>query len=119
MIPAEPSPHPLGRRLDSFNWRQAARLLAIPENNFYTRDIYAEKVRDVGFEGVNVPSIRNDVFPGWHRALAQDPALLRRLPLAGRVPYRFLRRFDADTVYGGFDYVLASARKPPAALRQA
>jgi hypothetical protein len=52
------------------------------------------------------------VFPGWHRSLAQDPALLRRLHLLGRLPYRLLLSFDADAVYGAFDYVLACARKP-------
>jgi hypothetical protein len=28
------------------------------------------------------------------------------------VPYRLLLRFDANTVYSAFDYLLASARKP-------
>jgi hypothetical protein len=44
--------------------------------------------------------------------MGHDPDLLRRFHLAGRVPYRFLLRFDANTVYSAFDYVLAEARKP-------
>ena len=58
-----------------------------------------------------VTSIRDHVFPGWHRALAKDPGLLRRLHFVGRLPYRLLLGFNAYTVYSAFDYVLASARK--------
>ena len=66
-----------------------------------------------GLKTAHVTSIRDDVFPGWHAALANDAALLRRLPLAGRIAVpRCLRRFDANTIYGAFDYVLATARKP-------
>jgi hypothetical protein len=67
---------------------------------------------DPGFGTVDVTPIGEHVFPGWHRALAHDRALFARLPLAGRLPYRLLLNFDARTVYGAFDYVLASARKP-------
>ena len=68
--------------------------------------------RRPGSTDLRVTSIRDLVFPGWHRALADDPALLRRFHLAGRLPYRLLLRLDANTVYSAFDYVLAAARKP-------
>ncbi|WP_428485535.1 class I SAM-dependent methyltransferase [Rhodopila sp.] len=103
------------RRLQDFNWTRFARTFRIPAANADRRDSYAAKLQAAGFVDMHVTSIRDDVFAGWHRALAQDPALLGRLPLAGRLPYRFLLRFDPNTVYGAFDYVLAAGRKP---LRQ-
>jgi SAM-dependent methyltransferase len=111
LIRAEPAADPLSRRLQAFNWRQASRVLAIPTANADRIDSYAAKLRAAGFAAVDVRSIRDDVFPGWHRALTEDPDLLRRLPLPGRLPYRVLQHFDAQTVYGAFDYVLATARK--------
>ncbi len=43
------------------------RALAIPDVNFYDRDEYADKLRQKGFENVEVESIRNYVFPGMDR----------------------------------------------------
>nr|WP_294523899.1 class I SAM-dependent methyltransferase [uncultured Rhodopila sp.] len=112
VIRAAPERNPLRRPLQGFNWARFADVFSIPPANADRRDDYAAKLWAAGFGDVDVTSIRDQVFPGWHAALRQDPALLRRLPLAGRVPYRLLMRFDWDTVYGAFDYVLASARKP-------
>jgi hypothetical protein len=102
----------LRRPLQGFNWARFAEVFAIPAANADRRDDYAAKLWAAGFGDVDVGSIRDQVFPGWHAALRQDRDLLRRLPLAGRAPYQLLMRFDWDTVYGGFDYVLAAARKP-------
>jgi SAM-dependent methyltransferase len=100
------------RGLQDFVWETFARKFAVPPENADFRDGYAAKLRAAGFCHVRVESIRADVFPGWHDALVNDRALRRRLPLAARLPYRLLGRFDADAVYGAFDYVLASAAKP-------
>jgi len=100
------------RMVQDFNWRAFAQKFAVPTANADQRDVYEGKVHAAGFADVHVVSIREDVFPGWHRAMGHDPDLLRRFHLAGRVPYRFLLRFDANTVYSAFDYVLAEARKP-------
>jgi len=100
------------RAVQDFNWNAFAQKFAVPPANADRRDSYAKKLRTAGFADLSVTSIREDVFPGWHGALATDPALLRRFHLAGRVPYRLLLRFDANTVYSAFDYLLASARKP-------
>ncbi len=116
VIWAAPERNPLRRPLQGFNWARFADVFAIPEANADRRDDYAAKLWAAGFGDVDVRSIREDVFPGWHAALRHDAALLRRLPIAARVPYRFLMRFDWDTVYGAFDYVLASARKPDAGI---
>jgi SAM-dependent methyltransferase len=111
VIRTEPLPGPRGALLDII-WGQFARVLSIPPDNADRLAGYRQKLSDAGFDPRQVASIRDDVFPGWHRALREDPALRRRLPLPARLLYGFLRRFDADTLYGAFDYVLASARKP-------
>ncbi len=107
-----PGEDPLHRRLQDFTWSKFAQKLAVPEANADDRDGYAAKLQASGFYKVRVTSIREHVFPGWHRAVGDDPQLMRRLPLPGRLPYRFLRKLDADTVYGAFDYVLAAGIKP-------
>jgi ubiquinone/menaquinone biosynthesis C-methylase UbiE len=101
----------LCRRLQDFNWARFAQVLSIPQANADRRDAYTESLRATGFTDVEVTPITEHVFPGWHRALQQDPALLRRLPLAGRLPYRLLQAFDWRAIYGAFEYVLAVARK--------
>jgi ubiquinone/menaquinone biosynthesis C-methylase UbiE len=93
-------------------WSIAAKKFAVPSANGYDRIIYADKLRAAGFDEIEVTSIRNEVFFGWHRALAQDPALLRRFHVVGRASTNVLIRLDPNAVYDGFDYVIASATKP-------
>jgi len=112
IIRAAPAPAGLRGRLQDFTWSQFAQKFAVPPANADRREAYAAKFAAAGFEAVEVRPIGDQVFPGWHRALAEDPALFRRLPLAGRLPYRALLRLDASTVYAALDYVLAAARKP-------
>jgi SAM-dependent methyltransferase len=107
-----PAGDPLRRGWQRTVWDGFASKFAIPAANAIRRDAYMDQLQAAGFVDGQVTSIRDDVLPGWHAALANDPALLGRLPLAGRLPYRLLRRFDAETVYGAFDYVLAVAHKP-------
>jgi ubiquinone/menaquinone biosynthesis C-methylase UbiE len=113
VIRAEPGTGPLRRRLGDFTWDGFAKVFSVPEANACDRDAYQGRLRAAGFDPVTVNSISEQVFPSWHAALATDPALFGRLPLAGRLPYRLLRLLDARTVYAAFDYVLATARKPP------
>jgi SAM-dependent methyltransferase len=112
VIRAAPEPAPLRRRMQDFTWSQFAQKFAVPAANADQRAPYAAKLCAAGFAAVDVTPIGEHVFPGWHRALAEDPALFARLPMAGRLPYRLLLNLDARTVYGAFDYVLATARKP-------
>jgi SAM-dependent methyltransferase len=107
-----PDARPGRRRLQDVTWAAFARKFDVPLANADRRDAYAGKLHAAGFADVRVVSIRAQVFPGWHRAMAEDPALLRRLHATGRLPYRLLLRLDADTVYSAFDYVLAAVRKP-------
>jgi len=112
VIRSAPATGGFHRRVQDFVWTQFAQKFAVPAANADQRAPYAAKLRAAGFDAVQVTPIGEHVFPGWHRALAEDRALFARLPLAGRLPYRLLLKFDARTVYGAFDYVLATARKP-------
>ena len=112
VIRAAPEADGWRRRVQDFTWSQFAQKFAVPPANADQRAPYAVKLRAAGFGTVDVTPIGEHVFRGWHRALGEDGALFARLPLAGRLPYRLLRNFDARTVYGAFDYVLATARKP-------
>ena len=114
VIRAAPARRIAARAAQQLQWAAFAQKFSIPPANADRIDAYAGKLRDAGFAPVEVRSIREQVFPGWHRALAEDPALLRRFHAVGRVGLRPLLRLDADTVYGAFDYVLALARKPAA-----
>lgn len=107
-----PEPDGICRRVQDFTWTQFARKFAVPAANADQRAPYAAKLHAAGFDLVQVTPIGEHVFPGWHRALAEDRALFARFLLAGHLPYRFLLNFDARPVYGVFDYVLATARKP-------
>ncbi|MBC7431445.1 MAG: methyltransferase domain-containing protein [Rubritepida sp.] len=112
IIRAAPEPDGFRRRVQDVTWRLFAEKFAVPAANADQRAPYAAKLRAAGFDRVEVRPIGSQVFPGWHQALRADPALFARLPLAGRLPYRFLLNFDARTVYAALDYVLATARKP-------
>ena len=112
VIRAAPEREALRRRVQDFTWSQFAQKFAVPAANADQRAPYAAKLSAAGFKTVNVTPIGEHVFPGWHRALAKDPALFARLPIAGQLPYRLLLHFDARTVYSAFDYVLATACKP-------
>ncbi|MES2710983.1 MAG: methyltransferase domain-containing protein [Pseudomonadota bacterium] len=112
LIRAEPARSPGGRRWQACTWPVFARIFSVPEANADRQDGYADKLAAAGFRGVDLRSIGEDVFPGWHRALREDRALFRRLPLPGQLAYAALLPVDPDRVYSALDYVLASARKP-------
>lgn len=108
---AEGSRHPLA-------WRLVAAKFAIPAENAYPSTVYASKLSRWGFDAVQVESIREAVYAPLHHYLRSHPASLRRLHPLARLAARFALRFDADAVYRGLDYVLASAVKPvPTAQR--
>ncbi len=112
LIRAAPAGTPGGRRWQACTWRAFARIFSVPDANADEREGYAGKLAAAGFTDVAVRPIGDDVFPGWHKALRQDRALFRRLPLPGQLAYAALLPVDPATVYSALDYVLASARKP-------
>ena len=112
VIRAAPEADGWRQRVQDFTWSQFAQKFAVPPANADQRAPYTAKLRAAGFDTVDVTPIGEYVVPGWHRALGEDRALFARLPLAGRLPYQVLLNFDARTVYGAVDYVLATARKP-------
>lgn len=112
IIRAAPDADAMRRRWQDVSWRGFASKFDIPEANADTRDTYLGKLHAAGFAEARATPIGHEVFPGWHRALAQDPALFARLPASGRLPYRLLRRLPAEWVYAALDYVLAVAQKP-------
>jgi len=107
-IPTGPDPDPWRHPLRALLSGAARAALAVPLANIYPRDVYAAKLAAAGFEAVRVESIRDQVFPGWHRAMIEDSGLRRRLGLGGRL----MSRIPEAKLYESFDYVLAVARRP-------
>ena len=105
-IPVGSEPDPWRDPLRALLSSAARAALAVPHANVYPRAVYAAKLAAAGFEAVQVDSIREQVFPGWRRALSEDPGLRRRLGPLGWL----LRRIPA-AAYDSFDYVLAVARR--------
>jgi SAM-dependent methyltransferase len=101
-----------GRLKQRLSWGLVAGKFAVPSENAYTRPTYHAKLAMVGFTSIRVDSIRDQVYAPLHQFLAQHLPILRRLHPLVRLPARFTLLFDAASVYGGLDYVLATAVKP-------
>nr|WP_093192280.1 methyltransferase domain-containing protein [Thiocapsa sp. KS1] len=117
LVTADIIPMPLSgdwrtRLKQRWSWGLVASKFAIPAENVYTRESYAEKLRARGFEDVEVASIRDRVYTPLHDYLSRHPETLDRLHPATRLPARLALGMSAGTVYGGLDYVLAAASKP-------
>jgi SAM-dependent methyltransferase len=112
ILPMPPAPGRWGRLKQRWSWGLVARRFPIPPANRYTREQYAARLADCGFEGVAVESIRDQVYAPLHRYLALDPAPVGRLHPVARPLARLALRLDPASVYSGLDYVLAVARKP-------
>ncbi len=107
-IPTGPDVNPWRHPLRALLNDAARAALAVPRANVYPRDVYAAKLAAAGFEAVRVDSIRDQVLPGWSRALVDDPGLRRRLGPVGWL----LRHIPKAQLNEGFDYVLAVGRLP-------
>jgi len=106
-IPIGPVPDPWRRPLRALLFGIARAALSVPRANVYPRDVYAAKLAAAGFDSVKVESIRDQVFPGWRRALVEDPGLRRRLGPVGWL----LRSIPKTQLNEQFDYVLAVAHR--------
>lgn len=100
--------------LQRWTWGFVARKFAIPRANAYPLATYRSKLASSGFERVEVVSIRDQVYPPLHGYLRDHPQILSRLhPLLG-LTARLSLKVDANALFAGLDYVLATAVKPPA-----
>ncbi len=85
----------------------------IPKANAYDRKAYAERLRAAGFGGVEVRSIRDQVFPSfvqYARRRLDEPEISRRFHFAVRT---FWKASVQDlSAWDGQDYVIATAEKP-------
>jgi microcystin synthetase protein McyJ len=97
----------------TFFTKLVLRRWASPVENFYDRDVYAEKLRSIGFVNVSVRSICRDVFPGTLRysTLRRSgvPLLEARVSLT---PDDVTKGLEEWNKLGLTDYVLATAEKP-------
>ena len=99
------------RLLYRFAWFSFCTNYFVSKENMDTQETYAQKLTASGFCNVQLASIWDDVYPPFHRWLAQPGTLKRFHPLA-RFAYHGTLRFDPKVVYGAFDYVIVSADKP-------
>ncbi|MEY6431096.1 class I SAM-dependent methyltransferase [Thioalkalicoccus limnaeus] len=101
------------RRIEHWwSWRQTAGKFRVPVDNFYTRDQYPARLAAAGFGESRVVSIRDQVYRPLHEYLAGHREGLSRLHPALRLAIGIALRIDADRIYRGLDYVLATAEKP-------
>lgn len=112
ILPMPPATRRTERLKQRASWALMASKFPVPRENRYSRDDYAVRLGASGFTGVEVESIRHEVFGPLHRYLTRDPAPVARLHPLARLPARLALSLDADTVYRGLDYVLAVAHKP-------
>jgi len=102
-----------GARLKQrLSWAMVAGKFPIPKENIYTREGYAARLAACGFGGVQVDSIRDQVYGPLHRSLYRDRAPVERLHPLLRLTANLTLLMDAATIYQGLDYVLAVAHKP-------
>ena len=114
----QPTQTGLVRRIKHrISWGLVAGKFAIPHENAYTRPTYHSKLALAGFEQIRLESIREQVYAPLHGYLRRDPKVIASLHPMARLPARLALRFDADSVYAGLDYVLATAIKPKRVLR--
>ena len=95
-----------------FSWNLIAVKFNIPDENYYLIPTYEEKLTKAGFEGLDVSSIRDDVYIPLHDYFSgNDTFLGKQHPLARIFAQSTFNR-SADSVYSGLDYILAYAEKP-------
>lgn len=81
--------------------------------NAYARDVYRERLAALGFVGIELSSIRDDVYQPFtthlRRAIAQPGALPRMHPVA-----RWLvrRQISSPRAFHALDFVIVSADRP-------
>ena len=65
ILPNPPDPRPFRRFAQRMLWTAMSAQLAVPTANAWSREEYAARLRQTGFDTVQVDSIRTQVYPGW------------------------------------------------------
>ena len=103
----------LFRRLEQWiSWNVVAGKFNIPQENYYLIPSYSSKLSGAGFVGIDIRSIRDDVYAPLHEYLSRDRTFVNKLPPVARFMAKSAFRRSAESVYGGLDYILAYAEKP-------
>ncbi len=100
------------RSVQKSTWNSFVKKYSVPAANADDRDGYAAKLKGAGFTDVSVRSIWGHVYPGLHHYMKTEPEMLQRFHPLARLPFRLVLRFDPETMYSAYDYVIASATKP-------
>ena len=116
IIPRAASGGRLHRLKQRASWALVASRFSIPPENAYSIPTYHAELKLRGFTQTAIESIRDDVYAPLHDWLRDHHSALQRLHPAARLAARLALSRDADSVYAGLDYVLATAVKPPRAI---
>jgi microcystin synthetase protein McyJ len=111
-------PLPSGRQAGLMA-RLERRFNAFPEENLYDRNVYAAKLLEAGFVDVSVTSIRNDVFPGMAKFIAQKRQGKKTQEIVIQLTPEETDSCAGDEIWAGQglgDYVMVSATKPAAGI---
>ena len=111
-VAAMPKPSGWKRLSYWYSWQVFRTQYDVPTENVYGTEVYAERLRDAGFSGVRVDSIRDQVWAPMHDFVGRHPKMLSRLHLLARLPYKMALKFPASVAYAAYDYVLAVGDKP-------
>jgi len=101
---------------EKFVLRWATKIWHIPAINIYSSQEYANKLKEVGFENIEIDVVSHNVIPGYlkeqnHPEVVEENRRIRG-PFTSRLA--FFLNWGVDILYrrGLLDYILVSAQKP-------
>jgi ubiquinone/menaquinone biosynthesis C-methylase UbiE len=102
--------------LERFVGESARRLWKVPRENIYLTDVYEEKLRTLGYEGVEIQEIGAAVIPGYYFEQRRPETIREVTKIRGFVAGRLGVVIDV-AVYQAFklgvlEYLLVRAEKP-------
>jgi ubiquinone/menaquinone biosynthesis C-methylase UbiE len=112
IVPTRQSGNPFRRMEQWISWSLVAGKFNIPKENHYLIPSYTSRLSNAGFVGIDITSIRDDVYRPLHAYLSRDQTFVRKLPPVARMLAKSALRRSAGSVYAGLDYILCSAEKP-------
>lgn len=112
IVPMPTPDRPTQRMRDRLAWGFLAQKFSIPRANAYDRGIYGQHLRQTGFEGIDVQSIREAVYEPLARYLLTHPENLQRLHPFARAVLAVQLRVGGRSAIAAYDYLLGAAQKP-------